>query len=145
MLHEKSIQKLRLVLLLTEHCSLESPAHFVWAVDIERAAEFNSEILFTKLNFVSVFLRLPNLIGFCLLWWEAHLPSLLNIKLAFSGDLGLFGSIYAFSLNEFVLSKANMTLIFWRCRKFVILFLRFPYYVVLIYVYINMYLHDLFI
>lgn len=98
--------------MLTEHHSLVSPAHFVYAVDMEWAAEFNSEILFTKLNFVSVFLRLPNLIAFCLLWWEAHLPSLLNIKLAFSGDLGLLGSICAFSLNEFVLSKANITLIF---------------------------------
>lgn len=29
--------------------------------------EFVPEILFTKLNFVSVFLSLPNLIGFCLL------------------------------------------------------------------------------
>lgn len=58
---------LPLFFMLTEHHSLESPAHFVYAVDMEWAAEFKSEILFTKLNFVSVFLRLPNLIGFCLL------------------------------------------------------------------------------
>ena len=32
---------------------------------MEWTTEFNSEILFTKLNFVSVVLRLPNLIGFC--------------------------------------------------------------------------------
>lgn len=59
---------------------------------MEWTTEFNSETFFTKLHFVVVFLHLPNLIGFCLLYWEAHLP-LLNTKLAFTGDSGLFGSM----------------------------------------------------
>lgn len=76
-LHEKSIQKLeflRQILLLTTPIPHTDKtlfpgiaSSFVRAMNMGWTAEFNSEILFTKLNFVSVFLRLPNLIGFCLL------------------------------------------------------------------------------
>lgn len=61
-------------------------------------------------RFVFMFSSLPNLIGFCLLSQEADLPSLLNVKLGFSADSCLFGSVNC--LNEFVLLKANITHIF---------------------------------